>query len=153
VIVLVIGAYLFQILEQHVSIEACQQAASAQEQAIEDLAIYIFNYVMLNATYWQDTTYSHVDTSNGSALLMQAVDDRLSFYRAYNTDMTTKLIEFRTSVVNAASDRASRYAGQDCEANNFWVTESSLLFTLSILTTIGYFYSYKLTILKNQKLI
>jgi hypothetical protein len=133
----VCGAFLFQILEQHASIQACQQAENAFEETKEELAIYIFNYVMLNASHWQDKYYSNVDTSNRSGLLMQAVNDRLNFYKAFDTDMTKKLIEFRDTVVSAASDRSTRYTGQNCTGNSFWVTESSLLFALTILTTIG----------------
>jgi hypothetical protein len=139
VVVLVGGAYLFQVLEQHASIVACQEAANLQADARENLTSFIFNYVMLNAIDWQDRkAYSKVDTSGGPALLYASVNETLSFYAAYNNDISVKLLEYRKLIVKQAVDRASRYTGQDCTETSFWVTENSLLFVVSILATIGY---------------
>ena len=64
---------------------------------------------------------SDLDSINGSNL---------------DTEIDEKIIEFRDKVLTTLS--SYNYHGQDCINDSSWIFESSILFSMALLTTIGY---------------
>jgi hypothetical protein len=54
----------------------------------------------------------------------------------YHPKIYDMIVAFREEALTVGSDYS--YTGQDCEENSAWVFESSFLFAMTIVTTIGY---------------
>lgn len=63
------------------------------------------------------------------------IQSRKNFYQNYNKDIGDSLFEFRKNIID--NYNKLKYSGQDCVRDTSWMIESSFLFTLSVLTTIG----------------
>ena len=122
------GAYLFQILEQHDEISRCQSGEGAYTTALQSLRSQLFNYIYLNTT---SNPWLPVDNSSGT--VSATTKDGPSIYQP---KLTTWLKDFRDNIIALNSDY--KYRGQDCETQSMWTYFSSVLFTFSVVSTIGY---------------
>ena len=123
------GAYLFQILEQHDEISKCQSGEGEWTTDLQALRSQLFNYIYLNTT---NNPWLPYDNSSG------LVDTSLSKDgpNIYNPILTQWLIDFRVKIIQLNSNY--KYNGQDCENESMWTYFSALLFTFSVVSTIGY---------------
>lgn len=114
------GAYLFQILEQHQEIQNCQSGEGELTNIIQDTRTELFNYIFFN-------TSSDADTANATGRYGPSV---------YNPQIQTWLYNFSTYVMSVSSKYG--YTGQDCETQSMWQYMSAMLFTFTVVSTIGY---------------
>lgn len=131
------GGYLFKILEEHASIQRCQEAESNQTEYVQTLSTLIYTFIELNKTVWNDYDYSNtLARANWSnTTLDDAVRQRIEFYSDYDALIESKLIQFRDLVLT--HKRNNWYIGLECATHSYWVYESAVLYSLTILTTIG----------------
>ena len=88
----------------------------------------LFNYIYFNTT---SDPWLPVDNSTVIASLNTPRDGPW----IYNPKITAWLQDFAVQVRNYSSTYG--YNGQDCENDNLWEFFSALLFTVSIVTTVG----------------
>lgn len=60
---------------------------------------------------------------------------QINFYNSYRKDIREKLIEFRDEIIEIYN--VYKYRGQDCVEDTSWIIESAILFSITLLTTIG----------------
>lgn len=123
------GAYLFQLLEQHNEIQNCQLGEGDSNKLIKTYRTNIFNYVYLNTTY---NPWLPVDNST----VIQSLNTPKDGPSVYNPKLMKMLSEFATEI-NSIKDKY-KYSGQDCENTSLWNYWSAILFTITVVTTMGY---------------
>ena len=89
----------------------------------------IFNYIYLNTTY---NPWLPVDNST----VIQSLNTPKDGPSVYNPKLTQMLNDFADEV-NTIRDKY-KYAGQDCEKTSLWNYCSAILFTIAVVTTMGY---------------
>jgi hypothetical protein len=104
------GAFLFQILEEEEELKMCHEGYAAEYKNIMNLNKKLLMFIKLNVTAGSNSTET-------------------------NAIMTKYLLDFRESIFSVESNYI--YTGQSCVAASRWTLTSSLLFSLSIVTTIG----------------
>lgn len=124
------GGFIFQLLEKHASIQKCEEGEGKYKALVKKLTNTIFDYVWLNTT--NVAIYSK--TSN-RAWINRLIEKEKTFLENYNKDIPAMLIEYRKNIIDIYN--TYKYSGQNCIDDSSWILESSLLFTLSVLTTIG----------------
>lgn len=131
------GGYLFKVLEEHASIQRCQEAESNQVEYVQNLSTLIYNFIELNKTVWNDYDYSNtlIRSNLSNRTLDDAVSQRIQFYSDYDALIESKLIQFRDLVLMHKQN--NWYVGLECANHSYWVYESAVLYSLTILTTIG----------------
>ena len=122
------GAYLFQILEQHDEISKCQSGEGEWTTSLQSMRAQLFNYIYLNTT---SNPWLPVDNSSGT--ITTTTKDGPSIYQP---KLTGWLTDFRDKIISLNSHY--KYTGQDCEGQSMWAYFSSVLFTFSVVSTIGY---------------
>ncbi|CAF0868537.1 unnamed protein product [Didymodactylos carnosus] len=113
----VAGGFLFELLEQHEEMKNCQQAQGDQQTSINQLKQTLVSYIQFN------TTSSGADSTK---------DNMTTAYQKIGS----MLIDFRTNVLNITS--TFKYEGQDCSEVNKWTFPGALLFSITVITTIGF---------------
>lgn len=124
------GAFLFKILEQHNEIQNCQMGEGEWTNLRISFRAKVFNYIYFNTT---SNPWLPVDNST----IIPSLNTPRDGPSVYNPMLTQWIIDFRDQVHNIRS--TYKYTGQDCEKQSSWSYFSSLLFTITIVTTIGYF--------------
>jgi hypothetical protein len=122
------GAFLFQILEQHTEIQKCQTGLGKWTNLQMTSRAQLFNYIYFNTT---SDPWLPVDNSSTVSSLTTARDGPA----VYNPLITSWLYNFTNEVRSIRSDHG--YYGQDCESQSMWQYMSALLFTFTIVSTIG----------------
>ncbi|CAF1148851.1 unnamed protein product [Rotaria sp. Silwood1] len=102
------GAFLFILLEQYIELQNCQQGNLIENISITNLSETIYNYVVIK-------------NDNTTTMYTQIAD--------YLVNFTNDIYERRTVL---------RYIGQDCTTSSNWNFPSALLFTITVITSIGY---------------
>ncbi|CAF1454579.1 unnamed protein product [Adineta steineri] len=102
------GAFLFQLLEQYIELQNCQQGALTENISITNISETVYNYIAIS-------------DDNVTTMYQTIVD--------YVTNFTSDIYVRRNDL---------RYTGQDCETTSGWNFPSALLFTITVVTTIGY---------------
>ncbi len=115
-----IGAVLFQYLENDTSIQKCEEGKNKDKATIKKYAQLFYNYISLNMTDSDRVTF--LNESN-----LTAIVDNDTFQKW--------LVELRDSAVNIS--QVYKFAGQPCHVNS-WIFESAILYTITLITTIGY---------------
>ena len=119
------GALLFQILEQHLEMQTCQLADGEWNNLRISHRSLLFNYIYFNTTadVWlpQDNT-SQPTTKDGPS--------------AFNPRITSMLTNFTNQIRKLMS--SYKYTGQNCDTQSYWQYMSAVLFTFTIVSTIGY---------------
>lgn len=124
------GGFIFQLLEKHASIQKCEEGEGKYKALVKKLTTTIFDYVWLNTT--NIATYSKI---SDKAWINQLVEKEKIFLENYDKDIPALLIEYRKNIIEIYNKY--KYTGQNCIEDTSWILESSFLFTLSLLTTIG----------------
>jgi hypothetical protein len=129
------GAFLFQLLEQHAAIQKCQEGEGKSNNLIKSYRTSLFNYIRLNLTEIETVLYKELNQSgqNNYDLYIQK---RIEFSNSYHKDAHENLMKFRDEIL--AIEKTYKYRGQNCINDTSWTIESSLLYTLTLLSTIGY---------------
>lgn len=116
VIYSVAGAFLFELLEQHEEAKNCQEGKGQEATNIVNLKSTLLTYIQFNiSTNAADTSKDNETVAN------QKIEDWLT--------------GFRDQVLDVSS--TYRYTGQDCSTSK-WNFAGSLLFAITVITTIGY---------------
>ncbi len=122
----VLGALLFQTLEQSNEIQNCEFGKGMDSDMISDYTQKLFNYI-----YFNISTDPVVDALSSE----EPVSQNLTYY-AYTTTIDNWILEVRDATIsNLATYKF--YGQEDCEANSLWRLPSAILFTVTIVTTIG----------------
>ncbi len=126
----VFGACLFKYLENDAGIQKCEEGKNKDRANLKKYAQTIYNYIALNMTDIDRLQFSQVSSSvldytNGSNM-----SDII-----YQGSIEEWLVELRNSVLNISE--VYKFAGQPCHVNS-WIFESSILYTITLITTIGY---------------
>ena len=127
-IYMISGAFLFKTLEESARIQTCQEGASVEAEVIRDYRQRIFNLLFVNNT--DDENMSDNETVN--------------FIENYEQDSNIKqnrnfrqiIKEFRSKIIDIQD--IYKYYGQNCSLDNHWHIQSAFLYTLSLITSIGY---------------
>jgi hypothetical protein len=122
------GAFLFQILEQPNEIQNCQTGLGKWTNLQLTYRAQLFNYIYFNTT---SDPWLPVDNTSTVSSLTTARDGPAT----YNPLITSWLYNFTTQVRTIRSGNG--YYGQDCESQSMWQYMSALLFTFTIVSTIG----------------
>jgi hypothetical protein len=125
---IVCGAYTFQFIEQPNEIASCQTGESVWKKLLYDYRVAFYNYIYYNTT---SNSYLLLNDPYAIPSLVSARDNST----VYQPKLTQMLEDFRDEILSITSD--SNYAGQDCVGDSQWNTMSAILFTMSIVTTIG----------------
>lgn len=119
----VAGGFLFELLERHREKVNCQIAHGEHSAKMTALKQEIVSYIRYNTT-----------GSTASSSLFYGYDKDNST-QAYEK-IANMLIEFREFVIENGGKY--RFYGDDCSVTNKWTFANSLLFAITIITTIGY---------------
>lgn len=127
-IYMIAGAFLFQTLEKSARIQSCQEGASKELVIIRRYRQRIFNLLFVNIT--DDENMSDNETAYYIENYVQ--DSNIEQNRNFKEIMK----EFRTNLIRIQDDY--KYTGQNCSTDDSWSFQSAFLFTLSLITSIGY---------------
>jgi hypothetical protein len=125
VVYAVAGAFLFQLLELHQDKLYCLEAEGEQKAEITKLKQKIVAYIQFNTT---SPSASTITTATYSL-------DKDNQTVAYAT-IGSMLYDYRDFIIDIGAKY--RYYGDDCSLVNKWTFLNSLLFAITIITTIGY---------------
>ena len=122
------GAYLFNILEAQNELAWCEGSKSDSAALINDYTLKIFNYMTFNVTY---NPILAAYTADNSTEIKDGPE-------VYNGILHDWLVELRDEVIG------NGYGGEDCEVVNSWQFLSGLLWTMTVVTSIGKIFYYLL---------
>lgn len=123
------GAFLFQLLEQHNEIQNCQEGEGEMSNLVISYRTKLFNYIYFNVTMDPWLPISNTSGAVASTTVKDGPD-------VYNPKLFAMLQSYRADIILTRS--SYNYYGQDCIVNSLWNFESAMLFTVSVVTSIGY---------------
>jgi hypothetical protein len=124
IIYAVAGAFLFELLEQHQERLNCQEAQGDLYVEMTKLKQKIVSYIQYN-----------ISSTSSSLVASPYSNPKDNLTEAY-VKIGAMLYDFRNFVINIGGQY--RYYGDDCSIINKWTFPNSLLFAITIITTIGY---------------
>ena len=133
IIYVIVGAILFQTIEQPNEIAQCQLGEGASKRMIYNIRVELVNYIYYNTS--SDPYASQNDPYQMPSLTSVAKDGP----SVYQPKLTQMLQDFRDQILQINADY--KYYGQDCVNDSQWNLLSAILFTMSIVSTLGIFIS------------
>lgn len=142
-----IGAFVFQILEQHEEIRLCEEGKVKFDIELKHFRENFINYVTYNIT---DEEYQKaVYVSNSSMYFFNpkfsypkshSLSSNLTEDDEYEEDKFLTIDQFLNDFKQIVLDiqKETHYSGQDCIEDSRWTFYSALLFTISIMSSVGY---------------
>jgi hypothetical protein len=127
VVYAVAGGFLFELLEQHQEKLNCQEAQGQQYVEMTKLKQKLVSYIQYNVSLPPSSSSSSI----ASPYYTQKDNSTVAYIKI--GDM---LKDFRDFVITTGAQY--RYYGDDCSIINKWTYPNSLLFAITIITTIGY---------------
>lgn len=128
---IVFGSFLFQYLENDAVIQKCEAGKMKSQTFIKKYAQIIFNHISLNLTNEERLAVINVPIYINTSY----VNVTLPLPNDPTPEIDIWLIELRDFVQNVSD--SYKYSGMPCDVNS-WIFESSILFTMTLITTIGY---------------
>ena len=135
------GALVFQIIEQPNEIAKCQMGEGANKRLLYDTRVELKNYIYHNTT--PNQYVSQIDPFQIPSLI--TVKDPPSIYHPKLTQM---LKDYRDKILSIYSDY--NYHGQNCIEDSKWNLLSAILFTMSIVSTLGMPFILRGAVWKNR---
>lgn len=127
---IVFGSFLFQYLENDAVIQKCEAGKVKSQAFTKKYANLIFNHISLNLTNEERLGVINAPVYNNTSYL----NVTLPLSNDPTSDIDIWLIEYRDFVQNISD--TYKYSGMPCDVNS-WIFESSILFTMTLITTIG----------------
>ena len=127
---IVFGSFLFQYLENDAVIQKCEAGKMKSQTFIKKYAQIIFNHISLNLTNEERLAVINVPIYINTSY----VNVTLPLPNDPTPEIDIWLIELRDFVQNVSD--SYKYSGMPCDVNS-WIFESSILFTMTLITTIG----------------
>lgn len=122
----VVGAFLFKTIEQAAATEDCQTRQGNSLNILNEYRVKIFNYLSYNVTFNPVISSSFY----GNETIMKDGPEM------YNPVIHNWLKDMRTLIMEKPFN--GEYKDDYCQSVDHWEFLNSLLFTLTILTSIGY---------------
>ena len=146
------GGFLFQLIENTMSIKQCQVGQNNYEIVRAEHAQELYSYIHIYVTPIKREMLSISRNQNNGSLsaikFKKLYDD---FYSSYNKYIEDNLRSFARKVNHLHQDFS--YRGQDCLSTPHWIITNSFLYALTIVTTIGYGHLTTVTWGKEEKKI
>ena len=124
------GGFLFQFLESHASIQKCEIGQNMDKALIKKYSRTLLTYIFENLT--SNARQKLVEEYANKTILNYPINQEL--YPG-SKEIDIYIEEFRDKVGEIYLKQG--YRGQDCILDTSWIIESSILFSISLLTTIG----------------
>jgi len=114
--------------------QRCEEGEGYERSLIRKRSTFIYNYVWFNLSSFEYDI--KLNSSYTNQQLIEFARRREKFLASYEKDIGLLLYELRDRLIE--NNRIYNYHGQDCIRDTSWIIESSLLFSISLITTIGY---------------
>ncbi|CAF2624045.1 unnamed protein product [Rotaria sp. Silwood2] len=124
VVYAIAGGFLFELLEQHHEKLNCQEAQGEHTVQITKLKQKLVSYIQYN-----------ISSSSSTTTTLTYSTEKDNTTTAY-AKIGLMLYDYRDFVITTGAKY--RYYGDDCSIINKWTYPNSLLFAITIITTIGY---------------
>ena len=122
-----LGALMFQLLEQHEELRLCEEGKNKYMKELYDLKEDLFRYVLYNVTSIEISGLDDAQSLNNQSS---------EFLGNPEAVIDEKLRDFRNLIFFV--ENKYKYVGLNCTENSKWKFFSALLFSITIITTIGY---------------
>jgi hypothetical protein len=126
-----LGAMMFRLLEQHEELRRCEEGKGKLMKETNDLKDGLFRYVLYNVTSIEFSSGGSINDGGNSTL-----NKNNSLVDGPEEIIDNMLREFRNSVLFI--EEKYKYNGQNCVEDSKWKFFSALLFSITVITTIGY---------------
>ncbi|RNA27512.1 T family of potassium channels 18-like [Brachionus plicatilis] len=149
-----LGALMFQILEQHEELRRCEEGRGKFDKELKHYRDLIINYVTYNISsdelnYFTNFSRSPTNSINSNPIQINYKFGKYSqINRIPNTTYLDKelieplieinkwLEEFRKKIFEIEAN--TNFHGQDCSKDTKWSFYASLLFSITVISTVGY---------------
>jgi len=141
-----LGALMFRLLEQHEELRLCEAGKGKLMKTVQELKDDIVSYVLYNVTNIDLNTGEKKPELKKNISMADAFDNYYIRTETENGIYIGKLNEsniidlmlkdYRNEIHNI--DSKFKYRGQDCVEDTRWTFSSALLFSLTVISTIGY---------------
>ena len=140
----IFGAALFQYLENDAGIQKCEEGKGKDKANIKNYALLLYNFISLNMTEEERSSAVPRLKSDLIDFVNKNYNNETSVNTSTNIDhnlirkndsIDSWLVEYRNFALNVSEKY--KFVGQPCHVNS-WIFESSILFTITLITTIGY---------------
>ena len=134
-IYVVCGTYLFQFTEIYTERQMCETGEFLEKKIMNKYSQLMINYLAFNYKNEElDSILAYDDATKTESKLVKL--NELKPTEVNELLVTNILYKIRNLAL--ANQQSYRYFGQNCSALTVWSFPSALLFTLTLVTTIGY---------------
>lgn len=144
------GAFLFQYIEYDAVIQKCEEGKGYEMSRNKIFAVQLLNYIqfnlteeerlsVVNSTKLQIKQYNNqainASDRNTSAINSTQLSNHTLFDINLNDTIDAWLVKLSKAIHNISD--SYKYVGKPCHQNS-WIFESSILFSITCITTMGY---------------